>query len=175
MIWLVVITYWLDKKVPTKNDLEVNSFFNTFHNQVSFSKKHLSTKTTRNILRMAEAEVIKIKRCNCGEYQFQHFDVYIGPECYKNGWNLDRSKWANPFDVKEDARGSVYRCLRMYKQYILKTPELCNSLHELDKKILGCWCRPGACHGDVLIELREDQLQYERSKAKTNLPNHNNA
>ena len=32
-----------------------------------------------------------------------------------------------------------------------------NPLHELDDKILGCWCYPKPCHGQVLIELREQQ------------------
>jgi hypothetical protein len=31
---------------------------------------------------------------------------------------------------------------------------LLNDLHELKGgKILGCWCKPQACHGDVLLEL----------------------
>ena len=35
----------------------------------------------------------------------------------------------------------------------LKNIELINDLHELDGKILGCWCKPKPCHGDVIAEL----------------------
>ena len=27
------------------------------------------------------------------------------------------------------------------------------SLDELKDKVLGCWCHPELCHGDVLVEL----------------------
>jgi hypothetical protein len=26
---------------------------------------------------------------------------------------------------------------------------------ELDGRTLGCWCKPLACHGDILVELLE--------------------
>lgn len=28
-------------------------------------------------------------------------------------------------------------------------------LHELKGKVLGCWCAPNSCHGDVLTELAD--------------------
>lgn len=42
-----------------------------------------------------------------------------------------------------------------YREWILTQPELLNSLHELEGKVLCCYCKPKACHGDVLIELIE--------------------
>jgi len=30
-------------------------------------------------------------------------------------------------------------------------------LQELEGKVLGCWCSPHECHGDVLVELLEEQ------------------
>jgi len=32
---------------------------------------------------------------------------------------------------------------------------LIDSLPELKDKVLGCWCAPEPCHGDVLKELTE--------------------
>lgn len=32
------------------------------------------------------------------------------------------------------------------------------SLHELDGKTLACWCKPHACHGDVLAKVRLEQV-----------------
>ena len=50
-------------------------------------------------------------------------------------------------------RGSVQsECILMKSQdsYVA-------DLHELEDKVLGCWCKPGVCHGDVLIELTTPQ------------------
>jgi hypothetical protein len=40
-----------------------------------------------------------------------------------------------------------------YESWIRAQPELVAALVELDGKILGCWCKPHACHGDVLVRL----------------------
>jgi hypothetical protein len=29
---------------------------------------------------------------------------------------------------------------------------------ELKGKVLGCWCKPDACHGDVLAELADETM-----------------
>jgi hypothetical protein len=34
-------------------------------------------------------------------------------------------------------------------------PDILARIPELKGKRLGCWCKPDACHGDVLIELVE--------------------
>jgi len=46
----------------------------------------------------------------------------------------------------------------MYEKWIRLKPELLADIHELDGKVLGCWCdRDELCHGDVLIKLVEEQ------------------
>lgn len=35
----------------------------------------------------------------------------------------------------------------------MKNEELLQQLPELKGKTLGCWCKPGKCHGDILLEL----------------------
>lgn len=69
------------------------------------------------------------------------YDIYIGRP----------SKWGNPFVIGKD--GTREEVVSKYKQWVQTQPELMNSLHELNDKVLGCWCAPNACHGDVLIEL----------------------
>ncbi len=34
-------------------------------------------------------------------------------------------------------------------------PDLLAALPELEGKVLGCWCSPQECHGDVLIRLTQ--------------------
>jgi hypothetical protein len=69
------------------------------------------------------------------------YDVYIGRP----------SKWGNPFEIGID--GDRATVIEKYREYILNKPELLKCLPELKNKVLGCWCKPKPCHGDVLAEL----------------------
>jgi hypothetical protein len=74
------------------------------------------------------------------------FDVYIGRG----------SKWGNPFKIGKD--GTRERVIELYRAYIREQRGLLADLGEIRGKVLGCWCSPLPCHGDVLAELcdRED-------------------
>ena len=65
-----------------------------------------------------------------------------------------QSKWYNPFTVRKC--GSLNEVLKRYKQYLYSNRELLNDIHELQGKVLGCWCKPNLCHGDILTELVND-------------------
>jgi hypothetical protein len=70
------------------------------------------------------------------------YDVYIGRP----------SIWGNPFKIGRD--GKRGECIELYKGWIAKKSELqAKAKKELKGKILGCWCKPRACHGDVLAEI----------------------
>ena len=73
----------------------------------------------------------------------EKYDVYIGRG----------SKWGNKFLIGRD--GNREDVIRKYRQWILKNDYLINCLGELKDKVLGCYCKPSACHGDVLVELVE--------------------
>ena len=78
------------------------------------------------------------------------YDVYIGRP----------SKWGNPFSHKSGTRAEFVVASRedaiaAYRTWILQQPDLLAALPELKGKRLGCWCKPQACHGDVLAELAE--------------------
>lgn len=103
------------------------------------------------------AQVARIQRK--GGVVVQDCDVYIGRECKRGGWNLDQSKWHNPFPA---SKYGLDLCLELYERYVRSHSELMESLHELDGKVLGCWCKDNPddkCHGDVLLKLRAEQLQ----------------
>jgi hypothetical protein len=77
------------------------------------------------------------------------YDVYIGRP----------SKWGNPFSSKPSGVRGVVRMasreesIAAYREWIQSQPALLAEIHELKGKVLGCWCAPKACHGDVLAEL----------------------
>jgi hypothetical protein len=70
------------------------------------------------------------------------YDVYIGRP----------SKWGNPFQLHQD--GSRSQVIEMYRVWLNSQPELVAEVKkELRGKVLGCWCSPRACHGDILTEV----------------------
>jgi hypothetical protein len=71
------------------------------------------------------------------------FDVYIGRP----------GKWGNPFVIGKD--GTRAEVITKYEAWLLRQPALMADLPELHGKVLGCWCAPHACHGDVLARLAE--------------------
>jgi len=86
------------------------------------------------------------------------FDVYIGRAC--RGYKA--SKWANPYRIGKD--GTREEVLEKYRQDTLANDELMMALLELRDKVLGCWCKPERCHGDILREMLEAVLARERAK-----------
>lgn len=68
---------------------------------------------------------------------------------------IDRStKWGNPFRIGRD--GTREEVIAKYEAWIQTQPALMAALPELRGKVLGCWCAPRACHGDVLSRLAND-------------------
>lgn len=66
------------------------------------------------------------------------------------------SKWGNPFKVgRNDTRQQV---IQRYKHYLSQCPWLLADLSELEGLVLGCWCSPHACHGEVLVRLANSGL-----------------
>jgi hypothetical protein len=66
------------------------------------------------------------------------------------------SKWGNEFSHLETSAAKTKVATReeaivKYREHF--PPELLAQLDELEGKRLGCWCKPKACHGDVLVEL----------------------
>ena len=85
----------------------------------------------------------------------ENYDVYIGNRIRFHPEKYPQSKWGNPYAryLKKYGRDRV---IEMYREYIMNKPELLKLIPiELKNKTLGCWCKPDACHGDVLVELAD--------------------
>lgn len=78
------------------------------------------------------------------------YDIYIGRgRCPRTG---KPGEWGNPFKLQpSEPRGATIERYRtwLWQQINAEriTPE---QLAELHGKTLACWCKPHACHGDVL-------------------------
>ncbi len=78
------------------------------------------------------------------------YDVYIGRG----------SKWGNPYSHKTNTKAkfivsSRKEAIGSYRKYLFSKEgeHLLKDLHELKGKVLGCYCKPLDCHGDILSEL----------------------
>jgi len=84
---------------------------------------------------------------NIKKYSDEHIDnyVYIGRG----------SKWGNPYHIGKD--GTREEVIIKYEKYIRGRPELLADLPGLEGQVLGCYCKPKACHGDILVKLLRDK------------------
>jgi hypothetical protein len=80
----------------------------------------------------------------------ENYDVYIGRP----------SEWGNPYTHIKDRDTKAEFLVRnreeaidKYREWIKSQPHLLEKLETLKGKVLACWCKPRACHGDVLVEL----------------------
>lgn len=70
------------------------------------------------------------------------YDVYIGRP----------SLWGNPFTIGKD--GTRAQVIVKYQAWLDANPNLkARARSELRGKVLACWCKPLACHGDILSEV----------------------
>lgn len=81
--------------------------------------------------------------------EIPHGAVYIGRP----------SKWGNPFISGVD--GTRSEVIEKYRQHLYSSPELMDSLHELVGKDLVCWCKPKACHGDVILWAVQEYIRED--------------
>ena len=80
-------------------------------------------------------------------------DVYIGRSAGKTGG------WGNPFShlpstLAKFRVSSREEAVSRFREWFLAQPELvARARRELRGKVLGCWCKPASCHGDVIAEI----------------------
>ncbi len=82
-------------------------------------------------------------------FKKEPYDVYIGRP----------SMWGNPHALgflcslcqEEHGRSEA---VQLYEEYARGNPKLLEAIKALpEDTILGCWCAPRACHGDVIAKL----------------------
>lgn len=115
-------------------------------------------------------EVINIRKKELNKLGYRDFEewatsnvnhLYIGRNMNYYVRGTYKSKWHNPFSVK---KYGLQKSLELFEEYISKNIDLMNNLHELDGKILGCWCKPEQCHGDILIKLWRKFAELNKNK-----------
>jgi hypothetical protein len=76
---------------------------------------------------------------------------------------IDRSTmWGNPFSHKQGTKAKFLVATRAesiakFEEWFLSRPGMVALAKQvLRGKVLGCWCKPLACHGDVLARIANE-------------------
>lgn len=73
----------------------------------------------------------------------EKYDVYIGRP----------SQFGNPFEIGRDGtRSEVIEKYKVWFYERLENPQYKNQVLQLKGKTLGCFCKPSACHGDIIVD-----------------------
>ena len=108
---------------------------------------------------------------NVQEWLNSEYNVYIGRPVNTEEFKCVDFKWGNPYRLKDhDSREEV---VDLYREHVMNNDDLLNSVGELQGKVLGCWCSPEQCHGEVLHELAGNCPVYEEdspSSSSTSTP-----
>ena len=92
---------------------------------------------------------------NLQEWMEDPNHVYIGRPgivfIEKQRFPKQASPWANPYKVGNDRN----TCLELYEKWLREklSREGIDQFKLLSNKILGCWCKPENCHGDIIIKV----------------------
>lgn len=115
---------------------------------------------------------------NLKEWMEDPENAYIGrrgivfvkkPDGSTERWPKQDSRWCNPFVVGKD--GTREEVIAKFEEYLnllfIEHPAEFKQLKKLKGKTLGCWCKPEACHGDVIKRfLDNDQGQYSDTESE---------
>ena len=79
----------------------------------------------------------------------EHYEVYIGRG----------SAFGNKFEIGK--HGTREEVIELYKEWFykkLKSERFKNAVLKLKGKRLACFCKPKACHGDIIVNYLENNL-----------------
>ena len=106
-------------------------------------------------------EFLKLKGTSLSKWVQEPKHLYISGHLskYLRKKDTPNSIWYKTIkELQEFVNGEEICLLTAYERCIRQTPQLWNSLDNLEDKVLGCWCKPSeSCHADVLIKLFEEK------------------
>lgn len=110
--------------------------------RISPNKSRNTFPSTSAVMETVNSNSINKQKTRVVHCKKSEYDVYIGRP----------SIWGNPFKIGRD--GEKADRLRKYREWITSQPELLErAKRELRGRTIACWCKPEACHGDILAEI----------------------
>ena len=98
--------------------------------------------------------------------KYKGYTAYIGR--YSRKWRNPpdvENKFANIYQIGPD--GTRADVIALHKMDFNNNPELQEAVwNELRGEILGCFCKPLACHGDTYVEYIENRERIENETSQ---------
>ncbi|CAF3659285.1 unnamed protein product [Rotaria socialis] len=112
--------------------------------KTTFPSTTISTATTTATVESVDSTLKSEQKTCVVHCKKSNYDAYIGRP----------SIWGNPFVIGRD--GDKADRIRKYRAWIMSQPELlARAKIELRGRTIACWCKPEACHGDILAEIAD--------------------
>ena len=105
---------------------------------------------------MSSTNIVNLKSVDIKEWLKDERNVYIGRATDGKG------EWGNPFKLK-DFNFDRLKVLALYEVYLRTNKDLFERVVNLKDKVLGCWCSPERCHGEVLHHLAGNIPVYDHN------------
>lgn len=122
--------------IKDKNSLSSSSSSSINRSSNTTGNNNANAVNTSETVNRPKTQVVHCKKSK--------YDVYIGRP----------SDWGNPFVIGKD--GDRNNVIRKYRNWINRQPELlARAKTELRGQRIACWCKPEACHGDILAEIAD--------------------
>lgn len=86
----------------------------------------------------------------------EKYDIYIGrANVIKDGY------FGNPFRMDNESQRNdvLWRYQLYFSERIKNDREFRARVVQLKGKVLGCFCKPRACHGDVIVKWLEENVR----------------
>lgn len=104
---------------------------------------------------MQEIKVVHCKK--------DKFDIYIGRSAAAKSLS-----WGNPFAISE--KMNRQEVIDRFEDFLLRNPALfAEALRVMPGKVLGCFCSPLACHGDIYKKYVENPRLYKEKRIEMGL------
>lgn len=126
-----------------------------------------------SLRKMGYADLEQWMNDDCNEYVGRNGRIFITDPKTKEKkiFHYPRSKWANPFTLKEY---SLERSLEKYREHLLDKG-LIKNIGELKGKNLGCFCDKqrdsdgeALCHAEILTQLANNSWLKDPTKRGSN-------
>lgn len=100
---------------------------------------------------------------NLVHFKKEYFDVYIGrPTKWGNPWSHKNNTLAEfQVNTREEAIENYRKWLsgEDFENVLIEQRKwILKNLPCLKDKILGCWCAPKSCHGEILLDLLNKEV-----------------
>jgi hypothetical protein len=99
-------------------------------------------------LTTCEMRVVNVRHARCTHY--------VGRGRAPSGVGLGLG---NPFPVEKYGRA---RSIERFRLWALNRPTVLGKIRRIPRDaVLGCWCKPQACHADVIVEIWKDLHAFD--------------